>query len=245
MDNMEIYEQVRKVPESAQKTIGGGRLKGFTDINAMWRIETLTRLFGICGIGWKYEITQQWLETGANGEISGFTNINLYIKVEGEWSEAIPGTGGSSFVANEKAGAYTSDEVYKMSLTDALSIACKALGVGADIYYSTDRTKYSNSGNGSGKNYGNGAQGKPKQPMTPTEAADTVLNFGRHSGKSLRQLVKEKELDYLSWLQGDKCSNEYIKNAVNIMMAAAKKKPDEPEYEQFSQVDINSDELPF
>ena len=28
---------------------------------------------------------------------------------------------------------YTSDECYKMALTDALSVACKALGVAADV----------------------------------------------------------------------------------------------------------------
>ena len=39
MGNMEIYDEVKIVPESAQKTIQGGRLKGMTDINPMWRIE--------------------------------------------------------------------------------------------------------------------------------------------------------------------------------------------------------------
>ena len=29
-----------------------------------------------------------------------------------------------------------------MALTDAISVACKALGVAADIYYANDRTKY-------------------------------------------------------------------------------------------------------
>ena len=55
-NNLEIYNKVRQVPESAQKTIKGGRLKGMTDINPMWRIKTLTDLFGPCGIGWYYEV---------------------------------------------------------------------------------------------------------------------------------------------------------------------------------------------
>ena len=29
-----------------------------------------------------------------------------------------------------------------MALTDAISVACKALGVGANIYWDSDRTKY-------------------------------------------------------------------------------------------------------
>lgn len=142
MDNLKLYEKVRKVPDEAKKTIGAGRLKGMTDINPMWRIKTLTEQFGVCGFGWKYEITDKRLSDGANGEISAFIDINLYIKLDGEWSEAIPGTGGSSFVASERNGLHTSDECFKMALTDALSVACKALGFGADVYFSKDVSKY-------------------------------------------------------------------------------------------------------
>ena len=45
MDNMEIYEKVRSVPENAKRKIEAGRLKGKTDINPMWRIKTLTEQF--------------------------------------------------------------------------------------------------------------------------------------------------------------------------------------------------------
>ncbi len=137
-----LYNKVRQVPKEAQKPIKGGRLNGYTDINPMWRIKALTEQFGPCGIGWKYEITKQWLEEGAEGQVSAFTNINLYIKHEDKWSEAIPGTGGSMYVAKERGGLYTSDECFKMSLTDAISVSCKALGFGADIYWSSDRSKY-------------------------------------------------------------------------------------------------------
>jgi len=141
-DNLRIYEAARTVPASATKEIAGGRLKGMTDINPMWRIKTLTEQFGPCGFGWKYEITEKRLENGANGEIAAFVDINLYIKVNGEWSDPIPGTGGSAFVAKERNGLYTNDECFKMAMTDALSVACKSLGFGADVYWEADRTKY-------------------------------------------------------------------------------------------------------
>lgn len=140
--NLKLYNDVRVVPKEALKEITAGRLKGKSDINPMWRIKTLTEQFGPCGIGWKYEVTSQWLEKGGNDEVAGFCNINLYVKVDGQWSDAIPGTGGSSFITKESKGLYTSDEVYKMALTDAISVACKALGIGADVYWSSDRTKY-------------------------------------------------------------------------------------------------------
>lgn len=133
--NLSIFNKVRKVPDNALKQINAGRLKGMSDVNPVWRILAMTDTFGVCGVGWKYEITKQWTETYGN-EIKGFCNINMFIKVDGEWSDAIPGTGGASFVAMEKNGAYVSDEVYKMALTDALSVAMKSIGVAADIYFS-------------------------------------------------------------------------------------------------------------
>lgn len=143
-ENLSIYNRLAVVPQEALKTIGAGRLKGMSDINPMWRIKSLTEEFGVCGFGWKYTITKQWLETYGN-EVKCFTNIDLYIKVNGEWSDAIPGTGGSSFVSQERQGSYVSDEAYKMSLTDAISVAAKAIGVGASVYFGKDKdfqTKY-------------------------------------------------------------------------------------------------------
>lgn len=140
--NLCLYERIRKVPQEAVKTIAAGRLKGMSDINPMWRIKRLTEEFGICGFGWKYEIIRMWNENGGNGVVSSFVHINLFVKMGGEWSEAIQGIGGSPFVTNEKNGLYTSDECYKMALTDAISVACKALGMGADVYWEKDSTKY-------------------------------------------------------------------------------------------------------
>lgn len=142
MSNLDLYNKVRAVPAEAQKPISGGRLNGKTDINPMWRIKALTEQFGMCGIGWYPEVLRQWTETGANGEVAAFCNINLYVKVGDEWSKPIFGTGGSALIAKESKGLNTSDECYKMALTDAISVACKHLGFGADIYWEKDRSKY-------------------------------------------------------------------------------------------------------
>lgn len=48
---MDIWCAVSTTPKEAQKTIKGGRLNGFTDINPMWRFKVLTECFGPCGIG--------------------------------------------------------------------------------------------------------------------------------------------------------------------------------------------------
>ena len=140
---LEIYAQCKSVPDYARKPISSGRMQGKTDISPMWRIEKLTEMFGPCGIGWWYEITSQRIEEGANGEKKAFVDINLYYKWGGETSRPIPGIGGNTFIAKETKGLYTDDECFKKALSDAISVAAKALGVGAEIYMGCEATKYS------------------------------------------------------------------------------------------------------
>lgn len=141
MGNLDLYNRVRVVPEEAKKPIKGGRLNGMTDINPMWRIKVLTSEYGPCGIGWFYKPVKKWTEQ-AGGETVAFVDIELFIKVDGEWSQPICGTGGSKLSQNERNGLFVSDECYKMATTDAISVACKQLGIGADVYFGADRTKY-------------------------------------------------------------------------------------------------------
>lgn len=143
MEKMEIYNKVREVPQNAQKPIQAGRLKGMTDINPMWRIKTLTEQFGVCGIGWYYEVTDRHLDTIADSkEVVATVQINLYIKIGDEWSKPINGIGGSKIASMERNGLYVDDECFKKATTDALGVACKNLGVGADVYWDKDTDKY-------------------------------------------------------------------------------------------------------
>ena len=78
MENLELYNKVREVPQDAKKTISAGRIKGFTDINPMWRIKCLTEQFGPCGIGWYYKTVEKWTET-VGDETCAFVMIELYV----------------------------------------------------------------------------------------------------------------------------------------------------------------------
>ena len=132
--NLELWDKVCKVPSNYLKPIIAGRMKGKSDFNPQWRYKALSENFGICGLGWKYEIVRLWLEPASNDQVCAFSEIKLYVNQNGAWSEAIPGIGGSMLIAKESSGMYTSDEAYKMATTDALSVACKMLGVGSSIY---------------------------------------------------------------------------------------------------------------
>lgn len=141
MKDETLFNQLRNVPEYAKKTITGGRLKGMTDIKPMWRIEKMTEVFGVCGIGWYPEILK-FEYRQFNNETVCQCHINLYVCINGNWSKPIPGVGGSMFSTTEKNGVYVSDECEKMAYTDALSVAMKFLGMGADVYMGLSESKY-------------------------------------------------------------------------------------------------------
>ena len=219
--SMELYNAVRAVPKEATKPIGGGRLKGMTDINPMWRIQMLTEKFGVCGFGWKYEITDKRIEEGAKGEKSAFVDINLYIKIGDEWSAAIPGTGGSAFVANEKAGLYTSDECYKMALTDAISVSCKALGFAADVYWANGRTKYTAQNpqeapqQAKAKEPAPAAQAPQQQPAGAKKDRPPVCEI---CGREIGEMVNGKGVTY----PPEKVAQASLKNYGKILCGACR-----------------------
>lgn len=183
-NNMELYHKVRVVPDTAQRAIQAGRLKGKTDINPMWRIKKLTEMFGPCGIGWKYEIVDQWI-VPAGEQMAAFCNIKLYYKykIDGEWSDPIPGTGGNMFVAQESKGLYVNDECYKSALTDAISVACKALGIGADVYWNEDSTKYTNPTR---------ERNAPAQTQQPSTPVDKCSDCGASISPSVKKFSMNK-----------------------------------------------------
>ena len=208
MANTEIWGKLENTPKEAQKEIGAGRLKGFTDINPCWRMKRLTEVFGPCGIGWKFQIVNAYTIPGANDEVAAFVDILLFYKQGNEWSEGVPGLGGSMFVAKEKNGLHTSDECFKMALSDAIGTACKALGMSADIYFSKDRSKYTE------------AQDAPQQKMeTVQDAAGYVITFGKHSGKTLGELFKT-EKNYVEWLFNNEKTDPIIKKGISILLDA-------------------------
>jgi len=217
MGNLDLWEKFRVVPPEAQKAIGGGRLKGMTDINPMFRLKCLTEQFGVCGVGWKYTITKQWLEEGADGVQSAFVNIDLYHKCNGEWSEAVPGTGGSGFVDKEFKGLYTSDECFKMALTDAISVACKALGMGADVYWNKDTTKYNKQSDEALKDAKEEAAAM-KNVMTVEQAAALKITFGEYTSKSLGEIYKT-DIECIKQIVKE-CGDETVLKAIGVLKVA-------------------------
>jgi hypothetical protein len=137
LENTKLWESWRHVGPGMLKQISGGNLNGMTDINPLWRFRALTEAFGPIGIGWNVKEVERWTNEAA-GEVGAFVKVQLRIKFVDEvgneaWSEPIEGIGGSK-LCGKGHGAGLNDEAWKMATTDAISVACKALGMAADVY---------------------------------------------------------------------------------------------------------------
>ena len=220
-NNMTLYNTFRSCPPEAQKPITAGRLKGKTDINPMWRIKALTEKFGPCGIGWTYTIVRTWIEEGAAEERTANVEIALRYKQDGEWSEPIPGIGGSMLVESERNGLYTCDECYKKALTDALSVACKALGVAADIYFSRDPDSKYPTGDPSGDTVPFAPVHAAQPKLTYESALALVIPAGKYPGMTLAQIYKT-DIEYINELGRSPDTDSKIASAISIINAKVK-----------------------
>lgn len=194
-NNMVVWDNCKTPDPNALTKIKGGRLSGMTDINPIWRLRMLTELFGPAGKGWYTEIVDMTTHEGSDGTIVASVVINLYWRTQAgggdwnEWSKPVVGVGGSMLVAKEKSGLYTSDEAFKMAETDAISVACKKLGMAADIYWERGKTD---------SKYSRAPEEEPKKqgPLAPDMAiglVNHIVKIGNEltSVESLAELWKD------------------------------------------------------
>lgn len=217
MNNLEIYEKYRSVPKEALKDFNNGKFKG-TDINSVWRIKCLTEQFGAVGIGWTTKVVRTWTEQCANNEVLAFAEIEMRICVDGKWSEPFTATGGNKLVKYVKAkdgkeGYYdNNDEAYKMAITDAFGVACKYLGIGADVYWANDKSKYND---------------EPKQdkPFDTKEKDKITLDEAKayqFTSKGITYVVGELDDEKLVLLKDTKLPD--LREAVNVVLEDRAKK---------------------
>lgn len=198
MENLSIYNKYKEVPPEALKDFNNGKFKG-TDINTMWRIKSLTEEFGPCGIGWYFIPKRLWIETTLNNEQFAFAEIELFVKVDGEWSKPISGNGGNKLARITKEGEYsTSDEAFKMAVTDALGVACRNLGFGANIYWANDKTKHTESETP--------ATSKPTQTAKKTSPKQVEILAKNYKGDDLAKLLEVNGLEKLEDISMNKAS---------------------------------------
>lgn len=143
-DMKEKFRLMARPPKEALNTIQFGKLKGKSDINPQWRIEALTEVFGLCGVGWYYEIMAiDYQDVQATGERMVYVTVGIHVKQEdGTWSAPVIGIGGDFTIIKDKNGIHGNDEAFQMALTDAIGKAAKCVGIANDIYRGKYDSKY-------------------------------------------------------------------------------------------------------
>ena len=194
---MIIYNQLKSVPTEFLKTIQAGRLKGMSDIKPQWRILRLTEVFGECGFGWKITELQFTYKENEN-EVVCNCHLNFNYKLNGEWSEPIPATGGSKMSTVERNGVYVSDEAEKMAYTDAISVATKMIGLASDVYM------------GYGSKYTQPVPTAPTAPTVPTQKPTLIVLDSDNN-------MTKQWINVTEAIKAGKIKNvEQIKNVYNI-----------------------------
>lgn len=187
MNNMDIYNNSRKVPAEALKEISFGKLKGFSSINPMWQIKQLTNQFGPCGLGWYTELANTDTVMNSNNDVIIQVTLHLFVKYDGEWSKPIEGFGSSLIQKTEKEIIVTNKEALKMARTDALSNACKLLGFGADVYWDADQIDNIDNLTNAGD------QPMQTPPVAKTTTTTTTTTFPKTTTNGTDYKINEKQ----------------------------------------------------
>ena len=123
-----------------------------------------------------------------------FVYVLLRYQADG-WSEPVPGVGGAMLVSREKGGLYVDDDALKKATTDALGVAAKMLGLGADVYSgNADWSKYSNA-------YLSAQQAREEKPS-------------EHPPPSEKELQRQKCAEIMAWLDGGTATEKQIAGMV-------------------------------
>ncbi|TDF41938.1 hypothetical protein EYS14_03580 [Alteromonadaceae bacterium M269] len=143
MDNLKLWNAVEKTDMEFTKALTPvGAKNQLTAINPEYIFRKATEQFGICGIGWGYEILSEEIVTGP--QIPGDheppvyqqahnIHIKLWYVFNGDKGELVH-YGHTPVVYATEWGVKFNKEYKKMSLTDALKKCLTLLGFGADVH---------------------------------------------------------------------------------------------------------------
>lgn len=139
-DNLRHWNNMCSPPKNALKKIDFGALAGKQSIDPTWRLMAMTKEYGPVGEGWIYKIMSISYQPVADDQMMVIVEAGVSVLVEGEWSPPIPGIGTAMLIhqtfdkQNKKYVKKTDAAAIKKALSDGLSVALKAFGVGASVY---------------------------------------------------------------------------------------------------------------
>ena len=146
-NNLDLWNAVKQPSVDFVKK---GQLN-LSSIDSYYMFQQATQAFGICGIGWGYEILSEEYREGVEiintnsesekytlgqtigNEINHILKLRLWFKQDGQTGEVFQ-YGVTRAVYGSKWGVTTDEEAPKKSLTDAIKKCLSMLGFCADVY---------------------------------------------------------------------------------------------------------------
>jgi len=143
-ENMKLWDSVSKTDT---KYIKDGQ-KGMSSIDAQYYFMQATKIFGPIGIGWGYEILEQYVTNGQtmkgnleqkNGPYLDYKVSQMTVKIDFWYilsgkKGTFPQYGHTPLVMKTKYGPMMDDDPEKKSLSDAIKKSLTLLGFCADVF---------------------------------------------------------------------------------------------------------------
>lgn len=138
MSNTDLWDELSKTDPRYTKRFNRAGFQG-TAINGTYVAKRLTEAFGPCGLGWRFIIDDERIEAGhklKSGDVARVHIIRGHIEYlkDGAWHATSQQFGQTTFVGENKNGAFTDEEAPKKSITDCIAKCAVMLGIGADIH---------------------------------------------------------------------------------------------------------------
>lgn len=140
--NLELWGKVEQTPIGQTKPITGKSYSG-TSPKPFYLVKKATETFGPCGIGWGYNIVDERIDDGLDGDRLHIARVRVWYKWNGERGE-VEHIGGTPFSGKRKNGnTFIDEDAPKKSVTDALVKALSMIGFAGDIFMGMyDDSKY-------------------------------------------------------------------------------------------------------
>ena len=144
MSNLDLWDKVSTTDPSYTKPLTGGGFSG-TSINATYLVMKATEQWGMIGLDWGYDITEERVDNGGpvynnDGEILGHVQTHtiklcLWVK-RGEQYARVEHFGHTpyTYYSAKNNKWITDQEAPKKSLTDSLKKCLSMFGFSADIF---------------------------------------------------------------------------------------------------------------
>jgi hypothetical protein len=140
MSNLDFWNKYGKTDPAFVKP----SQKGLSSIDGYYIFQQATKAFGMCGIGWGYEILEEKYQVGApvlspdkKAELGNEIDHMLLVKLwfmQGDKKGELSHYGITRYVYGSKYGLITDEEAPKKSLTDAIKKCLSMLGFCSDVY---------------------------------------------------------------------------------------------------------------